>query len=157
MAEMQIAVRRRGEAEDGSRACDLAFLSPACYTEIPMPDYLHTDADLDAALAQAGRGRSAPASRAAIMPAGRLCAAARADWPDSAAIICAQQLSTASASAIFGRLRAAFDPFHHDALRRARAARLARLGLSAAKIKTIKSIAAEIAKGRLDLDALARI
>jgi DNA-3-methyladenine glycosylase II len=70
-------------------------------------------------------------------------------------IICGQQLSTASAAAIWGRLTAAFDPFHHHALRHARADRLGRLGLSAAKIKTLKSLAREIATERLNLDALA--
>jgi DNA-3-methyladenine glycosylase II len=64
-------------------------------------------------------------------------------------------LSTASAAAIWGRVSAAFDPFHHDALRRARADRLGRLGLSAAKIKTLKGVARELASGRLNLDALA--
>jgi DNA-3-methyladenine glycosylase II len=72
-----------------------------------------------------------------------------------AAIVCGQQLSTASAAAIWGRVAAAFDPFHHDALRRARAARLGRLGLSAAKIKTLKSIARELATERLNLEVLA--
>src|ERR1700744_4183634 len=72
-----------------------------------------------------------------------------------AAIVSGQQLSTASAAAIWGRVSAAFDPFHHDALRRARADRLGRLGLSAAKIKTLKGVAREIAAGRLDLQALA--
>ena len=70
-------------------------------------------------------------------------------------IVCGQQLSTASASAIWGRLTAAFDPFHHDALRRARADRLGRLGLSAAKIKTLKNLAREIAAERVNLDLLA--
>jgi DNA-3-methyladenine glycosylase II len=70
-------------------------------------------------------------------------------------IVCGQQLSTASAAAIWGRLTAAFDPFHHDALRRARADRLGRLGLSAAKIKTLKNLAREIATERLNLDVLA--
>ena len=70
-------------------------------------------------------------------------------------IVCGQQLSTASASAIWARLTAAFDPFHHDALRRARADRLGRLGLSAAKIKTLKNLAREIAAQRLNLDVLA--
>jgi DNA-3-methyladenine glycosylase II len=70
-------------------------------------------------------------------------------------IVCGQQLSTASAAAIWGRISAAFDPFHHDALRRARADRLGRLGLSAAKIKTLKHIAREIAAERLNLDVLA--
>jgi DNA-3-methyladenine glycosylase II len=72
-----------------------------------------------------------------------------------AAIVCGQQLSTASAAAIWGRLSAAFDPFHHDALRKARADRLGRLGLSAAKIKTLKNLAREIASERLNLDVLA--
>jgi len=72
-----------------------------------------------------------------------------------AAIVCGQQLSTASAAAIWGRVQAAFDPFHHERLRKARADRLGRLGLSAAKIKTLKSLARELAAGRLNLEVLA--
>jgi DNA-3-methyladenine glycosylase II len=72
-----------------------------------------------------------------------------------AAIVSGQQLSTASAAAIWGRVSAAFDPFHHDTLRKARAGRLGRLGLSAAKIKTLKGVARELAAGRLNLDVLA--
>jgi DNA-3-methyladenine glycosylase II len=71
------------------------------------------------------------------------------------AIICAQQLSTASAAAIWGRLAAAFDPFDHDTLRRARSVRLARLGLSRPKIRSVKAISRALAKGAVDLDALA--
>jgi DNA-3-methyladenine glycosylase II len=70
-------------------------------------------------------------------------------------IIVAQQLSTASAGAIWSRLSAAFDPFDHAAILRARAPRLARLGLSAAKIRTLKAIARSIDSGALDLAALA--
>jgi DNA-3-methyladenine glycosylase II len=70
-------------------------------------------------------------------------------------IVCGQQLSTASASAIWARISAAFDPFEPDALRRARADRLGRLGLSAAKIKTLKNIARELAAERLNIDVLA--
>lgn len=72
-----------------------------------------------------------------------------------AAIVCGQQLSIASAAAIWSRVAAAYDPFHHDAIRRARTDRLGRLGLSAAKIKTLKAIAAELASERLNLDVLA--
>jgi DNA-3-methyladenine glycosylase II len=72
-----------------------------------------------------------------------------------AAIVCGQQLSVKSASAIWGRFAAAFDPLHHDAVRRARADRLGRLGLSAAKIKTLKNLARELATERLNLDVLA--
>src|SRR5579864_2172808 len=70
-------------------------------------------------------------------------------------IVCGQQLSTASASAIWARLSAAFDPLDHEALRRARVDRLGRLGLSAAKIKTLKNLAREIASERLNLEVLA--
>src|SRR5271156_4534294 len=70
-------------------------------------------------------------------------------------IVCGQQVSTASAAAIWARVSKAFDPFHHDALRRARADRLGRLGLSGAKIKTLKNIARELAAERLNLDVLA--
>jgi DNA-3-methyladenine glycosylase II len=71
-----------------------------------------------------------------------------------ASIVTAQQLSTASAAAIWGRLNAAFDPFDPARVRRARATTLAKIGLSAPKIRTLKAIAAAIADG-LDLDALA--
>jgi DNA-3-methyladenine glycosylase II len=70
-------------------------------------------------------------------------------------IVCGQQLSTASASAIWTRVSRAFDPFEPDALRRARADRLGRLGLSAAKIKTLKNLARELAAERLNIDVLA--
>jgi DNA-3-methyladenine glycosylase II len=50
---------------------------------------------------------------------------------------------------------AAFDPFDHNAVRRARAARLARVGLSRSKIKAMKAIGNAIARGAIDLDALA--
>jgi DNA-3-methyladenine glycosylase II len=70
-------------------------------------------------------------------------------------IVCGQQLSTASAAAIWGRISTAFDPFDHHAIRKARADRLGRLGLSAAKIKTLKLLARELAEERLNLDVLA--
>src|SRR5439155_971478 len=70
-------------------------------------------------------------------------------------IVCGQQLSTASAAAIWGRISTAFNPFDHHAIRKARADRLGRLGLSAAKIKTLKLLARELAEERLNLDVLA--
>src|SRR5258707_14651929 len=72
-----------------------------------------------------------------------------------AAIITGQQVSTASAAAIWGRVSAAFDPFHHDALRRARADRLGKLGLAGATIKTLKNLARELAAERLNLEVQA--
>src|ERR1700758_803006 len=70
-------------------------------------------------------------------------------------IVCGQQVSTASAAAIWTRVSKAFDPFDHAALHRARADRLGRLGLPAAKIKTLKHIARELSAERLNLDVLA--
>ncbi|WP_316231175.1 DNA-3-methyladenine glycosylase 2 family protein [Bradyrhizobium sp. SZCCHNR1051] len=96
--------------------------------------------------------RLAPILAAAGMPALRR---REPGFAGIAHIVCGQQLSTASAAAIWGRLQAAFDPFDADAIRRARADRLGRLGLSAAKIKTLKHIARELGAGRLNLDVLA--
>jgi len=70
-------------------------------------------------------------------------------------IVCGQQVSTASAAAIWGRLSAAFDPFDHHAIRKARTDRLGRLGLSGAKIKTLKNLARELTAERLNFDVLA--
>src|SRR6202000_280458 len=67
-------------------------------------------------------------------------------------IVTGQQLSTASASAIWGPLPAAFVPCDQHAVRKARADRLGRLGLSAAKIKTLKGLARETAAERINLD-----
>ncbi len=55
-----------------------------------------------------------------------------------AGIVVSQQLSTASASAIWGRLVAAYDPFTPQALIKARTDRLGRLGLSRPKIRALK-------------------
>ena len=92
--------------------------------------HIHTEADLDTALA--ALGKVDPRFVSLIAEAGRPPLRRRADgFAGLAAIIVAQQLSTASANAIWGRLAAAFDPFDPDAILRARPARLARLGLSA--------------------------
>ncbi len=72
-----------------------------------------------------------------------------------AQIVCGQQVSVAAAAAIWGRVSAAYLPFDHHAIRKARTDRLGRLGLSAAKIKTLKAIAKELVDERLNLDVLA--
>jgi len=121
-----------------------------------MPLVLDTEADLAAGLEAliAADPRLAPVLAATgSVPLRRR----EAGFAGLCRIVCGQQLSTASAAAIWGRLAAAFDPFHHDNVRRARATRLARLGLSQPKIKTIKAIGAALAKQHIDLDALARM
>jgi DNA-3-methyladenine glycosylase II len=116
--------------------------------------HLNSQADLEAAIHALLKldPRLAPVFAVAGMPALRR---REPGFMGLAHIVCGQQLSTASAAAIWARLIAAFDPFGHDAVRRARADRLGRLGLSAAKIKTLKNLAREIAAGRLNLDVLA--
>jgi DNA-3-methyladenine glycosylase II len=116
--------------------------------------HLNTQADLENAVHALVKHdpRLRPVFEVAGMPALRR---REPGYAGLAAIVCGQQLSTASATAIWGRLSAAFDPFHHDTLRKTRADRLGRLGLSAAKIKTLKSLAREIAAERLNLDLLA--
>ena len=118
-----------------------------------MPRYLHTEADLDAALAKLvlADPRLGPVLAKAGRPALRR---REAGFAGLCAIVIGQQLSTASAAAIRTRMNAAFDPFHHDAVRRARTAKLQRIGLSAPKIRTMKAISKAVAKGDIDLDAL---
>src|SRR5258707_9181466 len=102
--------------------------------------HLNTQADLEEAIHALVKQdpRLKPVFELAGMPALR-----RRDpgYAGLAAIICGQQLSTASAAAIWARVSAAFDPFHHYSLRPAPADRLGRLGPSAAKIKTLKNLA----------------
>lgn len=115
--------------------------------------YIHTEADLDAALA--GLLEADPRLNAILSIAGRPALRRRPDgFAGLASIVVAQQLSTASAKAIWNRLTAAFDPLDHFAILRARRDRLARLGLSAAKIRTLKAIAKAIDDSDLDLAGL---
>jgi len=129
-------------------------MTPERAYRIAMTIHLETQSDLEEAVhALVKRDpRLRPVLEIAGMPALRR---REPGFVGLAHIVCGQQLSTASAAAIWGRLSAAFDPFDHEAVRRARTDRLGRLGLSAAKIKTLKHLAREIAAQRLNLDVLA--
>ncbi|MEA2992202.1 MAG: DNA-3-methyladenine glycosylase [Alphaproteobacteria bacterium] len=118
--------------------------------------YLHTDPDLHKALRKLIKAdpRLVPVLKKAGRPSLRR---REAGFAGLCAIVTSQQLSTSSARAIWGRLSAAFDPFHHDELRRARPAKLARLGLSKPKIRTLKAVSAALAQGKIDLDAVSRM
>jgi DNA-3-methyladenine glycosylase II len=115
---------------------------------------INTEAELDAALARLieADSRLAPVYTVTGRPPLRRRAAG---FEGLAAIVVAQQLSTASAGAIWARLTAAFDPIDHASVARARPDKLRRTGLSAGKVRTFKAIAKAINKGTLDLDALA--
>jgi DNA-3-methyladenine glycosylase II len=118
-----------------------------------MTHFLHTQAELEAALPLLilADPRLAPVAEKAR---GFSLRRREAGFAGLCAIVCGQQLSTASAAAIRTRLFAAFDPFHHDTVRKARAGKLKRLGLSNAKIKSIREIGKAVAKGRIDLTAV---
>jgi DNA-3-methyladenine glycosylase II len=69
-------------------------------------------------------------------------------------IVVGQQVSTASAAAIWGRLRAILEPATPDRCLQLSDEELRTAGLSAMKVKTIRAIASEIVGGRLPLDTL---
>jgi DNA-3-methyladenine glycosylase II len=118
--------------------------------------HIHTEDDLDAALS--ALGEIEPRFAALLAKAGRPPLRRRTDgFAGLAAIIVAQQLSTASANAIWNRLAAAFDPLTPEAILRARTARLQKVGLSAPKIRALKAIARAVVDGELALTALAEL
>ena len=71
------------------------------------------------------------------------------------AIIVAQQVSTASASAIFGRLQARIAPLEAAEIARATEEDLRACGLSNAKIRALRALAQAIVEGGVDLKGLA--
>jgi DNA-3-methyladenine glycosylase II len=130
-----------------SRTTDLATSPPH---HLP---HIHTETDLDAGLA--ALGAIDPRFVPILAETGRPPLRRRAHgYAGLAAIIVSQQLSTASAGAIWGRLAGAFEPFEPAALLRARPARLVRLGLSGAKIRALKAIARAIVNGEINLAML---
>src|SRR5258705_11679581 len=100
-----------------------------------MDHRIHTESDLDAALASLVQVDARFGH--ALTVAGRPPLRRRADgFAGLASIVVSQQLSTASAKAIWDRLAAALEPLDHSAVLRARPAKLARCGLSAGKNPT---------------------
>jgi DNA-3-methyladenine glycosylase II len=75
-------------------------------------------------------------------------------FPGLLRIVVGQQLSVASANAIWTRLEQALPEMNAEAIRRARVARLRKAGMSGPKISTLRAIARAVRDG-LDLDALA--
>ena len=71
-----------------------------------------------------------------------------------AAIIVSQQVSTASATAIFGRLQALIVPLEAAGIARATEDELRACGLSSAKIRALRAAAQAVAEGTLNLEGL---
>jgi|SRR6188472_997838 DNA-3-methyladenine glycosylase II len=121
-----------------------------------MTTHIHTETDLEHGIAAliARDPRFAPVfARTGLPPLRRR----EGGFEGLAQIIMGQQLSTASAAAIHGRLIAIADPFDHHAVLRARKDRLLRIGLSNAKVKALKEIAKAIEAKHIDLNALADV
>jgi DNA-3-methyladenine glycosylase II len=74
-----------------------------------------------------------------------------------AAIIVAQQVSTASAAAIFGRLQAFIMPLEAAEIARTTEETMRACGLSNAKIRALRALAHAILEGGLDLKGLGRL
>ena len=79
-----------------------------------------------------------------------------ADFAGLAKIVTGQQLSAASASAIWSRVAAAIHPFEPAAVRQMQDTELAALGLSGAKIRTLKALATAVLDDALDIPALTK-
>jgi DNA-3-methyladenine glycosylase II len=73
-----------------------------------------------------------------------------------AAIIVSQQVSTASATAIFGRFEKLVDPLTAEGVLAAEDTDFREAGLSRPKVKTLRAVAAAVRDG-LDLDGLCRL
>jgi DNA-3-methyladenine glycosylase II len=119
-----------------------------------MTTHIHTEADLDtgiAALTALDPRWRAVAERTGRPPLRRR----EGGYAGLAQIIVSQQVSVASAAAIYGRLIAACHPFEAACLLGLRKDRLLRVGLSNAKVKTLKAIAKAIEGKEIDLAALA--
>src|SRR6201988_2574898 len=118
-----------------------------------MSFFIHTESDLDHAVARLIDAD--PRFGAVLSRAGRPALRRRPDgFAGLASIVVSQQLSTASANAIWKRLTAALDRPAHTAVVGARPGKLARAGLSAPKIRTLKAIAKAVARGDIDLASL---
>jgi len=114
----ETGVLMRGRADDGLRKGLRRHRICRCFAPV-MSFFIHTESDLDTAIA--GLVKVDPRFQAVLTQAGRPPLRRRADgFAGLASIVVAQQVSTASAKAIWGRLTAALDPLDHTAVLRAR-------------------------------------
>ncbi len=119
------------------------------------PSRIDSEADLDAALdALAARDPEVVAHLLAV--GGRPPLRRReAGFEGLAAMVVSQQVSTASAAAIFARLKAALGGLDAARLLAAPDAALRGAGLSAGKVLTLRAVADAIVAGGLPLESLA--
>ena len=103
-----------------------------------------------ASLAKADRRLKAVIETAGVLPLRRR----QGGLPGLLRIVVGQQLSVASANAIWTRFEAAFPEMSAEKIQRARETRFRKAGMSGPKIKTLRAVAAAVRDG-LDVDALA--
>jgi DNA-3-methyladenine glycosylase II len=114
---------------------------------------IETEADLETGLARLVE--LDPRLKDVFAIAGRPSVRKRAGgFHGLARIVVSQQLSVASASAIWKRVETSFDPFHHDTVLAARTSKFQRAGLSRPKINTFRTVARAVRDKHLDLEAL---
>lgn len=119
------------------------------------PAHLKTESDLAAAIAALGeqcRIMRAITKRCGQPPLRDF----PADFTGLAKIVTGQQLSAASAAAIWGRVEADVRPFDAKRLLTRADAELKSLGLSTGKIKTLRAVADAVAGGGLNFTRLNR-
>ncbi len=114
---------------------------------------IESDEALARAVAAAGALDPALARAAASVPPPSL-RKREPDFAGLAAIVVGQQVSTASAAAILGRLKAALPKLDADAAGAASDAVLLGAGLSRPKLRTIRAVAEAVRSGRLRLREL---
>ena len=119
------------------------------------PPSIHTEADLDRAIADLAR-RDPDLVAHLLEVGGRPPLRRRAaGFEGLAAMVVSQQVSTASAAAIFARLQAALPGLAAADLLAAADPVLRGAGLSAGKVLTLRAAAIAVLDGRLPLDRLA--
>lgn len=115
---------------------------------------IETEADIAEGLAQLAKAD--PRLRPVIEIAGPVPLRRRTPGFDGLCeIVVSQQVSRASAGAIFDRLAAAIDLGHAGPLRAASDETLRGCGLSTPKIRTLRALADAVASGDLEIDRLA--
>lgn len=118
--------------------------------------FLDSQADLDAGLSELAARDTVLARIVADGPRPAI-RRRRAGFAGLASIVVGQQVSTASAAAIWARLEAAFDPLTPGAILAASDAALKAPGLSAPKIRTLRAIARAIDDRSLPLETLGQM
>lgn len=122
-----------------------------------MTEYRIIESEDDIAEGVVALERACPHMRAVLARTGQPPLRRRENgFAGLARIIVGQQLSVASASAIWSRLEKAVSPLDASTLLRKRQSTLRKCGLSAGKIATVSVIARAIVDEELDLDALAQ-